>query len=78
MTARARRNTRPTSSAADVPAPPLIEISAEHQRLVDQTKAFQKTIKTMKDQRAWINSVIKFIFEKYPQHGPSTVVRVTP
>ena len=64
MTARSWRNTRPTSNAAGLVAPPIIEISAEHQRLVDQTKAFQKTIKTMKDQRAWINSVIKFIFER--------------
>ena len=75
---RSRRNTRPTNYAAASAAPPVFEISEEHERLVNQTKAFQKKVKTMQDQRARINQIIKFIHDKYPQYYQRTVVLLTP
>ena len=75
---RSRRDTRPTNYAAASAAPPVFEISEEHQRLVNQTKAFQKKVKTMQDQRARINQIIKFIRDKYPQYYHMTVIQLMP
>ena len=75
---RSRRDTRPTNYAAASAAQPVFEISEEHQRLVNHTKSFQKKVKTMQDQRARINQIIKFIREKYPQYYRTTVILLTP